>query len=321
MGPLTLVRAHREHPHPQAGGGAKNPPPPIEQSSPAGLSQHSQGNGSPSLLSPTSLEGDRGFKITTVAGGLRTTPPHAAVPRPVAPSPTVTKNSFAAFFPPDSPPAPADTAVEQTAVDQPKNSWTATLAHLDETDRILRSAVAKLTANAATTERLTAKLLSHKTLLDGIHNRVRDQSRVLGKITNANVARDAHLTAINDSIAVGVDRVKAVECRLTNVDEAITKFEDRLTSIHKCTETTTSSLCTEISDVRDRVIPDLRRDINREIHAALARFPLDTATDVSASMANDPTEGANVPTATTATAKPMHYLCSRCKGCLIFMGG
>jgi hypothetical protein len=42
--------------------------------------------------------------------------------------------------------------------------------------------------------------------------------------------------AINDSIAVGVDRVKAFECCLTNVDEAITKFINWLTGIDKYTE-------------------------------------------------------------------------------------
>jgi hypothetical protein len=194
-------------------------------------------------------------------------------------------------------------------VDQSKNSWMATLACLDKTDCIPRSAVAKLTANVATTERLTATLLSHKTLLDGIHDRVRNQSRVLGKITNANFARDAHLTTTNNSITVGVDRDKAVECRLTYVDEAITKFDNWLTGIYQYTKATMSSLCTEISDDHDHVIPELHRDINCEIHAALACFPLDTATDVLALMVDDPTEGANVstgdvPPPTMATVPP-----------------
>jgi hypothetical protein len=164
-------------------------------------------------------------------------------------------------------------------VEQPETSWKATWDRLDETDQILRSAVEKLTANAAATEHLTADLLSHKRLLDGIHNWVHDQSRVLGKITDANVARDAHLKTINESIAVQVDRVKAVEGRLTAVDEAIANLDNRLTGIHKHAETTTSSLHTKIGDVRARVIPDLRCDITWEINAALARTSLDSAAD------------------------------------------
>ena len=70
-------------------------------------------------------------------------------------------------------------------------------------------------------------------LLDGIHDQVRDQSRVLGKITDANIARDAHLKTIDESITVGVDHVKAVEGRLAAVDEAIANLDNRLTGIHK----------------------------------------------------------------------------------------
>jgi hypothetical protein len=187
----------------------------------------------------------------------------------------------------------ADITAVHPTVGQPENSWTATLARLNETDRILRSAVAKLTANVTTTEHLAADLLTHKMFLDGIHDRVHDQSRVLGKITDANVARDAHLKAIDDSIAVGIIRVKVVESRLANVDEAITKFDDRLTG-----------LCTEISDVRACVIPELCSDINREIHAAIGRLPLDTTTNASASLPDDHKEGANVPQATMATVLP-----------------
>jgi hypothetical protein len=136
------------------------------------------------------------------------------------------------------------------------------LACLDETDRIIQSAVAKLTANATTIEHFAADLLTNKTFLDGIHDWVRGQSRVLGKNTNANHARDANLKAIDNRIAVGVDRVKVVESLLANVDEAITIFDDRLTG-----------LCTEISDVRARVIPDLCSDINCEIHTPLHASP------------------------------------------------
>ncbi len=95
-------------PPPQAGGGATNPPPMDKHLASTGFSQ---GNGSPPLLSPPLLEGNLGFEIATVARGQRTTPPHAAVWYPVAPLPTVTKNSFAAFFPLDSPPAPTDTVI------------------------------------------------------------------------------------------------------------------------------------------------------------------------------------------------------------------
>jgi hypothetical protein len=96
-------------PPPQAGGGATNPPPPDMHSASTGFSQ---GNGSPPLLSPPSLGGDLGFKIATVARRQQTTPPHAAVWHPVAPLPTVTKNSFTALFPLDSPPAPVDNVIE-----------------------------------------------------------------------------------------------------------------------------------------------------------------------------------------------------------------
>ncbi len=163
MGPPPPAGAHGNHPHSQAGGGATTPPPPDErlapaglppdeQSAPAGLTQDSQGSGSPSLLSLSLLEGDQGFEIATVACGLRTTPPHAAViPRPLAPSPMTTKNSFAALFNPDLPPPPAAAAVAQPTVEQLETSWKATWDRLDETNRILRSAVEKLTANAAAT--------------------------------------------------------------------------------------------------------------------------------------------------------------------------
>jgi hypothetical protein len=184
----------------------------------------------------------------------------------------------------------ADITAVHPAVGQPENSWTATLARLNETDCILRSAIAKLTANATTTERLAADLLTHKTLLDGIYDRVCDQSRVLGKITDANAARDAHLKAIDDSIAVGVDRVKVVESCLANVDKAITKFDVWLTG-----------LCTEIRDVHARVISG---DINREIHAAIARLPLDTTTNASASLPDDHKEGAKV---STGDVPPSHH--------------
>jgi CII-binding regulator of phage lambda lysogenization HflD len=159
--------------------------------------------------------------------------------------------------------------------------WTATFDRLDAAERVLRSTVKKLTTNAIATKLLAADILSQKRILDGLHDRVKDQSRVLGKITNANVARDAHiknmgahLSSIDESIAVGVGRMMAVEDRLASVDEALSTVDTRLASIHEqadTTATTTSSLRTDIGNVCERVIPELRRDITQEINTALAR--------------------------------------------------
>jgi len=59
------------------------------------------------------------FITVTAASGLRTTPPLGAILRPTVPSPTLTKNSFAALAPLDSPPAIPDLTIVRAA-DNPR---------------------------------------------------------------------------------------------------------------------------------------------------------------------------------------------------------
>ena len=116
MGLHIPVQAHADPPPPPFGGGADNPPPPPPDEQHE-FSQRIQSNGSPSLLTPsshTNEEGNTGFILAEASRGLRTTPPHAAVLRPTAPSPTMTTNSFAALYPQGSPPAPNDTSFVDT---------------------------------------------------------------------------------------------------------------------------------------------------------------------------------------------------------------
>ncbi len=65
-------------------------------------------------------------------------------------------------------------------------SWAATLQHLNNNDRILRSTVEQLSTNVASTACLAADLLSQKTLLDKINNWVQIQSGILNTITRIN---------------------------------------------------------------------------------------------------------------------------------------
>ena len=128
-------------PPPPSGGGATNPKPPdeAETQSPGGAtnpkppgeatarspdhSQDSQDAYSPSLLTPSSLEGDPGFSVVTMTRGQPTTPPHAAEVRPTVPTNTLTRNSYAALQTPHSPTPsddgvdPSDDGVDPTATD------------------------------------------------------------------------------------------------------------------------------------------------------------------------------------------------------------
>ena len=91
-----------------------NPPPPDEHT-------FTQSDGSPSLLTPPSLSHEGAdltdFITVTAASGLRTTPPLGAILRPTVPSPMLTKNSFAALAPKNSPPAIPDSTIERAADD------------------------------------------------------------------------------------------------------------------------------------------------------------------------------------------------------------
>ena len=96
-----------QDPPPPDGGGDTNPPPPDEQN-------FTQSDGSPSLLTPSSLSHEGAdptdFIPVSAAGGSRTTPPHEGILRSTIPSPTITMNSFEALASPDSP-LPAQTQV------------------------------------------------------------------------------------------------------------------------------------------------------------------------------------------------------------------
>ena len=122
-------------PPPPEGGGATNPPPPDEHN-------FTQSDGSPSLLTPSSLSHEGAeptdFITVTAACGLRTTPPHDEILCPTVPSPTTTKNSFAALAPPDSPPAIPDSTIVRTA-DDPRPAIATTPPHHNSSSRFLAS--------------------------------------------------------------------------------------------------------------------------------------------------------------------------------------
>ena len=111
MGPPTPDQAPDDPPPPPLGGGATNPKLPGEHSPRSSrTTKDTQSNGSPSLLTPTSLEDTAGFTVVAATIRQRTTPPHKAVVCAEAPSPPTTRNSFAALLPEESP-MPSD--VEQ----------------------------------------------------------------------------------------------------------------------------------------------------------------------------------------------------------------
>ena len=124
-----------QDPPPPEGGGATNPPPPDEHN-------FTQSDGSPSLLTPSSLSHEGAeptdFITVTAACGLRTTPPHDEILCPTVPSPTTTKNSFAALAPPDSPPAIPDSTIVRTA-DDPRPAIATTPPHHNSSSRFLAS--------------------------------------------------------------------------------------------------------------------------------------------------------------------------------------
>ncbi len=133
--------------------------------------------------------------------------------------------------------------------------------------------------------------MTHKTILDKITNRVQIQSGILNTITRNNDVRNAHM--------------KDIEGRLTDSDAC-------LTGLCNTTEATTSSLRTDINNVRVRLILDLRRNIKCEINEALARIPSTNAAGALPLEADDHTrpEGASVPTGEvppTTMARP-HFL-------------
>ena len=107
------LHPNQDPPPPPDGGGNTNPPPPDEQN-------FTQSDGSPSLLTPSSLSHEGAdptdFIPVSAAGGSRTTPPHEAILRSTVPSPTITANSFEALASP--PPSPDSSAA--SAADDPR---------------------------------------------------------------------------------------------------------------------------------------------------------------------------------------------------------
>ena len=107
-------------PPPPLGGGATNPKPPGKHSPHSiGISKDTQSDGSPSLLSPSSLEDTAGFTVATVTHGQRTTPPHKAFVRTTVTLPTPTKNSFAALLSTASPTPSDNSDKHPTQMDGP----------------------------------------------------------------------------------------------------------------------------------------------------------------------------------------------------------
>jgi hypothetical protein len=92
MGLPSPNQAPYDLPSPPLGGGATNPKPPGEHTPRAsGTTMDTQSDGSPSLLTPPSLEDTAGFTVVTAAPRQRTTPPHKAVIRTETPSPPPTQ--------------------------------------------------------------------------------------------------------------------------------------------------------------------------------------------------------------------------------------
>ena len=140
-------------------------------------------------------------------------------------------------------------------------SSTMTLLALEKLSGVIKFSVSSL---ATTTTRhnsalnaINTRLTNHNTTLTTIKTRLENQSNILREITQQNVSQDA--------------RVQTVEGDLTSVHGSVNTFDAKLLGLCTTRDTATSILQVDVNDLRARIIPDLRRDLQTDIqHSANA---------------------------------------------------
>ncbi len=147
---------------------------------------------------------------------------------------------------------------------------------------------------AATTDRHDALLKEIFASVQKQGSQLEAQSGILRTITCHNETHDAHLQTIKGDLVA--------------VNGTVAMFNACLQGLCTTTEVTTAALCTDVNNVRARVIPNLRRDLHNEIQESTRSLTaavqaVDTA--VQEALARIHTPPARVPAA-LSTPTPAH---------------
>ena len=152
----------------------------------------------------------------------------------------------------------------------------ATLLALKKLSGVIKYSVSSLatitTQHDSALNVIDTRLTGHNTTLATINTCLEKQSNILCEITQKNVSQDAcvqtiegDLTLVQGSVQTFDIRVQTIKGELTLVQGLVQTFNTKLLSLHTTTDTATTTLQTNINDLRARVIPNLRCDLQTDI--------------------------------------------------------
>jgi hypothetical protein len=123
----------------------------------------------------------------------------------------------------------------------------------------LDSLIATLTKMSGIVDSSVSQLARHDSTLQGITHRLEKHSDIIRTITAHNESRDAHVLTVEGDLATNHG----------SIDTFDTRIDARLQGHRTTTDTAVSVLRTDVTDIRARIIPDLRRDLLQGIDTSV----------------------------------------------------